>query len=183
MSLMPESQKLETKISLCKACPLWKSRTNPVPGEGNLDAELMLIGEAPGREEDREGRPFVGRAGSILNENLRKAGLKRGDLYITNVVKCRPPGNRNPSPEEASICINLYLQKQIELINPKLIVLLGNIALTTILNRKGITHNHGKVFEHEGRKYLASYHPAAIIYNPSLEESLQKDLQSAKEKG
>ncbi|MCS7137696.1 MAG: uracil-DNA glycosylase, partial [Candidatus Caldarchaeum sp.] len=113
----------------CRLCPLWMSRRNAVPGEGNPNAEVMFIGEGPGEDEDLQGRPFVGRSGKLLTEALEKAGIRREDVFITNVVKCRPPGNREPTPEETSVCTKNYLFRQIELVNPRLIVLLGSVAV------------------------------------------------------
>ncbi|MEM1554313.1 MAG: uracil-DNA glycosylase [Thermoproteota archaeon] len=162
----------------CKKCRLWESRTNVVFGEGNLNSKIMLIGEAPGLNEDREGRPFVGQAGKMLNETLLKAaGLERKDVYITNVVKCRPPKNREPFEDEIDACFP-YLNIQIQFIKPKLIITLGNIATSTLFRKFNLklapmNQIHGKVFNvstlsYGSIKIIPSYHPATALYNPRV---------------
>ncbi len=143
-------QEIESKIAQCKSCPLYKYRTNAVPGEGPVPAKLMLIGEAPGRNEDIQGRPFVGDAGKLLDQYLSIAGIDRKECYITNVVKCRPPNNRKPFPEEIAICTNLYLFDQIELVSPKLIVALG------------VSAAEGLGFEFKSIKEILGYHTITI---------------------
>ncbi|MEM3383547.1 MAG: uracil-DNA glycosylase [Nitrososphaerales archaeon] len=168
------------EIKACKLCPLHKSRKNAVPGEGSSKAKLMLIGEAPGVEEDEQGRPFVGRAGKILNDALRFANLDRKDLFITSVVKCRPPYNRVPNIEERKACIS-YLKRQIDVINPKVICLLGNIALKTFFKKASISKVRGKAIEMYDRIYFCTYHPAAILYNLSLKSVIYEDMRRLKE--
>lgn len=152
-----------------------------MPGEGNPRAELMFIGEGPGEEEDMQGRPFVGRSGKLLTEALEKAGIRREDVYITNVVKCRPPENREPTPEERKICTNNYLFRQIETVNPRLIVLLGSVAVQTLLGISSVTAVRGKAFEKRGRRFFCTYHPAAALYNPGNKETFFNDIKQARE--
>jgi DNA polymerase len=166
-----ELKELNAAICTCQRCPLSMSRTKAVPGEGPTPSQLMLIGEAPGAEEDKLGRPFVGRAGVLMDRSLLKAGLKRQDLFITNVVKCRPPGNRKPKKEEIEAC-RPYLERQMEIVAPQIIALLGNVATNVLLGKRGVTTLHGKVF---GR-FLVTYHPAAVIRNRNLEDAFLSDL-------
>ncbi|MCP8308440.1 MAG: uracil-DNA glycosylase [archaeon] len=179
---MPNSSldKIAEEVKACKLCPLHKSRKNAVPGEGSIKAKLILIGEAPGVEEDEQGRPFVGRAGEILNDALKVANLKRKDLFITSVVKCRPPDNRIPNLEERKAC-NPYLKRQIDVIKPKVICLLGNIALQTFFKKASISKLRGKAIERDGHLYFCTYHPAAILYNASLKSIIYKDMRRIKE--
>lgn len=161
----------------CPRCDLSLSRTNVVVGSGPLEAKVLFIGEAPGRSEDKQGKPFVGSAGRILNKLLEQNGMKRDDVYITNVVKCRPPENRVPRDYEIDAC-HPYLQKQLEVIRPKLIVLLGKTASETMLGRKvDMGPEHGTVVEHEGRRYMITYHPASVIYNRKLQGTLEEDFK------
>jgi DNA polymerase len=143
---------------------------------GKPSAKVMLIGEAPGREEDESGRPFVGSAGRFLNQVLVGGGLNRDDLFITNTVKCRPPGNRPPRKLEVDTCTSLYLSEQIALINPRLIMLLGGVAAKKLLDLKTITTARGRVIERDGRKYLVGYHPAARFYREDLAEKVVEDF-------
>jgi len=168
---------LKSKCSFCTACPLYKGRTKTVFGEGNVDSPVVFIGEAPGANEDKQGKPFVGAAGSIYNEALNSIGFNRGDVYTTNVCKCQPPGNRVPSTEEAEICKRHFLMKEIRLINPKVVVPMGNTACLHILGKTGITSFHGKVIEKNGITYLPTFHPAAVIYNRITIEYLVKDFR------
>jgi len=179
---MPDSllNEIAEEVKVCKLCPLHKSRKNAVPGEGSSKAKLILIGEAPGVEEDEQGRPFVGRAGETLDDALRFANLDRKDLFITSVVKCRPPDNRIPTLEERKAC-NPYLKRQIDVIKPKLICLLGNIALQTFFKKASISKLRGKVIERDGHAYFCTYHPAAILYNVSLRSTIYKDMKRMKE--
>ncbi len=172
----------------CKKCELYKYRKNPVPGEGRKDAEIMFVGEAPGAREDETGRPFVGAAGKLLTELLGKIGLKREDVYITNVVKCRPPNNRDPTEEEIRAC-SPYLMKQIQLIKPKIIVALGRHAGRFLFEQGGLKWRsmkavHGKVFDIVINgikvKLMATYHPAAALYYPKLRPELEKDFEVLK---
>ncbi|MGQ9468674.1 MAG: uracil-DNA glycosylase [Nitrososphaerales archaeon] len=163
------------EVKACKLCPLHRSRKKAVPGEGSSKAKLMLIGEAPGVEEDEQGRPFVGRAGEILNDALRFANLNRKDLFITSIVKCRPPHNRTPNLEEREAC-NPYLKRQIDAIKPRIICLLGNIALQTFFKRASISKIRGKVIERDDYIYFCTYHPAAALYNAGLKSTIYKDM-------
>ncbi|MGB9658957.1 MAG: uracil-DNA glycosylase [Nitrososphaerales archaeon] len=167
------------EIKTCKLCPLHKSRKNTVPGEGSSKAKLMLIGEAPGVEEDKQGRPFVGRAGKILDNALRFANLDRKDLFITSVVKCRPPSNRIPTLQEIKTC-NPYLKSQIDVIKPKVICLLGNIALQTFFKKASISKLRGKAIERDYQTYFCTYHPAAVLYNASLKSKIYEDMMRIK---
>ncbi len=168
-------KELEEQIRECMLCRLAESRKNAVPGEGDADAQIMFIGEAPGRNEDERGRPFVGSAGKLLDEALENAGIKRDEVYITNIVKCRPPNNRVPLQDEVDMCIK-YLEEQIRLINPLVICILGRTAYQTLLKGKTITTNRGKLIKHKGRNYFITIHPAATIYNPSLKPLLMEDI-------
>ena len=165
-------------IQNCQKCSLHKLRNNLVFGAGNPDAELMLIGEAPGREEDLQGKPFVGAAGRLLTEALGRVGLSRADVYIANILKCRPPGNRNPQPEEIEVCFP-YLERQIEIIKPKLICTMGNFASQLLLKTsQGITHIRGKIqWYKESTSVIPIFHPAACIYKPGWERDFLEDLK------
>lgn len=182
-------RELEIEIKKCKKCRLWQSRTNAVPGEGDYKAKIMFVGEAPGFHEDRQGRPFVGAAGKLLTQLIESIGLKRESVYITNVVKCRPPNNRDPQEDEIETCTP-YLLEQIKLIKPDIIVALGRHSANFFYKLKGesfkgITSERGKVSEIEidNRKLqlLPTYHPAAALYNPRLREYLEKDFTKLKE--
>lgn len=170
-------------ISACQKCVLGEKRTNTVPGEGNPKAEIMFIGEGPGEQEDLKGRPFVGQAGKFLEEMLATIGLKREDVFIGNLVKCRPPGNRDPFPDEVEICTRHYLEAQIKAINPKLIITLGRHAMEKFIPGKKISQIHGQpkrmINSETGKKqiYLPLYHPAAALYHGSLRETLIKDFK------
>lgn len=163
----------------CPRCRLALSRTNVVVGDGPLDAKIFFIGEAPGRSEDKAGKPFVGAAGKILSEALAKAGIDRSSVYITNVVKCRPPENRVPMKDEIAAC-NPYLRKQLAVIKPRVIVLLGKTAAEEFLQRKvNMKEEHGKVLSHDGANVVIAYHPAAVIYSRKLMDILVEDLTAA----
>lgn len=163
------------QVRKCTLCRLCEGRKNAVPGEGSSHAKLMFIGEAPGRNEDAQGRPFVGAAGKLLTEALREAGLSREDVFITNVVKCRPPDNRVPTDQERSAC-RPYLERQIRIINPKIICILGRTAYEALLKGGSITANRGKLISYERRYYFLTVHPAAVIYNPQLKTAFKKDI-------
>jgi len=178
-----ELEKIAREVAECRKCSLWKTRTNPVPGEGPQDAEVMLVGEAPGRSEDQQGRPFVGAAGKLLSELLAAAGLSREEVYITNVLKCRPPGNRDPLPSEIEACTP-FLDRQISHIRPKLICTLGRFSAAYILSRIGVKPRaiasiHGKAFkgtlDYGEATVVAMYHPAAALYKPPLREAMFRD--------
>ena len=182
----PAAERREDLIALlrevraCRRCPLWESRTQVVFGNGNADADLMFVGEAPGFHEDEQGIPFVGRAGKLLDELLGENGLSRGDVFVTNVLKSRPPANRDPQPLEIETC-RPYLQRQVELIEPRVICTLGNFA-TKLLTRssRGITAVHGRPQEHEigGRpvQVYPLFHPAAALRTPRVKEQLREDF-------
>jgi uracil-DNA glycosylase family 4 len=168
-------EKIASEVIGCPLCKLSRSRRNAVPGDGQLSSKIMFIGEAPGKNEDEQGKPFVGAAGMILNQALEKAGIKRADVFITNVVKCRPPNNRLPENDERTIC-RQYLDRQISLIAPKIICILGSTAYSSILGGKSIIKNRGKIMERNGQKYFLTIHPAAAIYNKNLRSVLNNDL-------
>lgn len=167
---------LSAQILADNICPdLAAQATQLVFGVGNPDAELVFIGEAPGKKEDNTGEPFVGAAGKFLNEMLATIGLERKDIYITNIVKYRPPNNRDPLPEEKQVFLP-YLEKQLEIINPKLIVTLGRHSMDVLLPGLKISHVHGELREHQGKHYLPLFHPAAALYNGGLRQTLIEDF-------
>ena len=168
-------RQIAEEVQKCARCPLHKARRNPVPGEGPANAEIMFIGEAPGFYEDVQGRPFVGAAGKFLDELLESAGLRREDVFITNIVKCRPPGNRDPQPEELEGC-EPYLDRQIEAIQPKVIVTLGRYSMNKFLPGAKISALHGQVFKVNGRLIVPMYHPAAALHQPSLRPKVEADF-------
>ena len=156
-------EELEKSILNCNLCKLCRTRKNIVFGTGNKNADIMFIGEGPGADEDAQGEPFVGRAGKLMNMAFDILGIKREELYIANVVKCRPPGNRNPEDDEVNACLN-YLRNQVILVKPKIVVLLGSIALKNILGKDyGITASRGKWIEKKGIMYMPTWHPAALL--------------------
>jgi uracil-DNA glycosylase len=163
------------QVTVCTRCQLHYSRKKSVPGEGPSDAEVMLIGEGPGFYENEQGRPFVGAAGKYLDELLEKGGVKREVVFITNVVKCRPPGNRDPLPEELASC-NEYLERQIEAINPKIIVTLGRYSMAKFMPYARISEVHGQPNWIKGRLIVPMYHPAAALHQPSLKTTLERDF-------
>jgi uracil-DNA glycosylase family 4 len=173
-------EELAAQIRVCTKCPLWESRTLAVPGDGKLSSKVMIIAEAPGREEDESGHPFVGSAGRYLDHVLEGTGLDRSDFFITNTVKCRPPKNRTPKRLEVETCTSNYLFEQIELINPKLIMLLGAVAAKKVLGVKSINEARGRVINHEGRKYLVGYHPAVRFYREDLGQKVKEDFARLK---
>ncbi len=162
-------------MSACELCPLSKTRTRAVPGEGPTDAEVFVVGEGPGRNEDAQGKPFVGAAGRQLDGLLGAAGLERGRVFITNIVKCRPPENRRPARGEADACEG-YLRRQLALVRPRVVVLLGDSALKRFLPDEGLATSHGRLLEAGGLSLFPTYHPAAMIYNRSLEEVSRRDF-------
>jgi DNA polymerase len=167
---------LAAQIRVCTKCPLCQSRTLAVPGDGKTSARVMLIGEAPGREEDETGHPFVGAAGRFLDHVLEGTGINRDDLFITNIVKCRPPNNRTPRAGEVETCTSNYLFEQIELINPALIMLLGGVAAKRMLGVKSVNEARGRLIEREGRNYIVGYHPAVRFYREDLGEKVMEDF-------
>ena len=176
--------KIAKEVALCRKCRLWKSRTRAVPGEGNTNAKIMLIGEAAGREEDLQGRPFVGRAGKLLDELLKGVGIKREEVFIANVIKCRPPNNRTPRKDEIKACFP-YLERQIKIIKPRVIGCLGNSASAAVMKRFGLGVRkigaiHGKIFRVKSSfgalGIVPLYHPAFAIYNARMKNVLKKDF-------
>ena len=166
---------IASEVSACKNCSLYKNRTLSVPGEGPADAEIMLIGEGPGATEDAQGRPFIGAAGKFLVELLAQAGLKRTDVFICNVVKCRPPGNRDPLPDELEAC-NLYLDRQIAAINPKIIITLGRFSMGKFMQGARISQVHGQMRRANERFVIAMFHPAAALHQPDLKTTIMADF-------
>lgn len=170
-------EELEKECNNCTKCKLCNDRHNVVIGTGNKNAKIMFIGEGPGADEDIQGIPFVGKAGKLMDKAFEGVGIKREEVYIANIVKCRPPNNRNPEYEEADSCKE-YLDSQIKLINPEIIVLLGSIALKNILGKEyGITSSRGKWIEKDGIKYLPTFHPAALLRDESKKIDFWKDLK------
>lgn len=166
----------------CQRCGLCRGRTNIVPGEGNPAADLMFVGEGPGQEEDRQGRPFVGPSGELLTKMIHAIGMERSECYIANIVKCRPPGNRNPAPEEAAQCID-FLRQQTALIRPKVMVLLGRVACRYILKEDiFITRDHGVWFERKGIWFMPTFHPSALLRDPSKKRDAWEDFKKIRDK-
>jgi uracil-DNA glycosylase len=191
MNRQEKLDELNNKIKNCKKGPLCKTRTNAVPGEGSVNSEIMFVGEAPGFNEDKTGKPFVGRAGKIFDGLLNSINLKRDEIYITNILKCRPPKNRNPSDNEIKSCAS-YLDQQIEIIQPRIICCLGNFSTKFILQKyglkdkiQGISKIHGKVFNVSNLtgviNIIPLYHPAVATYNSNMLEILKKDFEIIKE--
>jgi len=175
---------LHEGIRSCVKCPLYQSRTHAVPGEGDPQAAIMLVGEAPGEVEDRQGRPFVGPSGQFLSRLLEQNGLSREEVFITNSVKCRPPNNRFPHVKELEVCRQHWLLRQIELVDPKVIVLLGRAPLRQLLGEQGtVTQLHGQFLRKDKRLYLIQYHPAAGLRSPEVRATMQQDFQKIKEVG
>lgn len=171
---------LEKSILECKKCRLCTNRTNIVFGQGNKKARLMFIGEGPGADEDKQGIPFVGKAGQLMNNAFQALEINREDVYIANIVKCRPPSNRVPEDDEAQTCLN-YLRNQVILIKPKIIVLLGSTALKNILGKEyGITAVRGNWMEKNGIKYMLTWHPAALLRDENKKIEFWQDLKEAK---
>jgi DNA polymerase len=169
-------EELQQTVAACSRCRLHSGRLNTVFGEGAPNADLMFIGEGPGRDEDIQGRPFVGKAGQLLTKMINAMQFSREEVFIGNIVKCRPPGNRNPEPDEAEQCLP-YLKRQIELIRPKVLVLLGAVPLLHLLNKKGITRLHGQWFKYMGIKTMPTLHPAYLLRNPAAKKDAWDDLQ------
>lgn len=172
---------LSDEIKTCPKCRLAETRTLAVPGEGNTQARVMFVGEGPGENEDKTGRPFVGAAGQFLNGLLEKAGIARDEVFITNIVKCRPPNNRVPMDDEVEACSD-YLMAQIAVIEPKFVIPLGGSALKTLLGAEfKITQSRCKIFRKSGILYIPLYHPAAALHNSKLVETLQADIVTLRE--
>jgi len=178
---------LSNEIALCKKCPLWRTRNTPLVGDGSPGAKIIMIGESPGYHEDIQGKAFVGKAGEILNKLLEEINLSRNNIYITNVLKCHPPRNHNPKPEEIKACIN-YLYEQIKIIQPAIIIPLGKFASETIFAKvrlpfSRISDIHGKIFEIRASygtvKIIPLYHPSVASYNVSMFDTLKEDIKNS----
>lgn len=175
-------EELEEACKKCNRCKLCNNRHNVVIGTGNKNAKIMFIGEGPGADEDLQGIPFVGKAGKLMDKAFEGIGIKREEVYIANIVKCRPPNNRNPEEDEAKACLD-YLRNQVILVKPRIIVLLGNVALKNILGKEyGITSARGKWIEKNGILYMPTFHPAALLRDETKKIMFWKDLKQVKEK-
>ena len=170
-------EELEEVVKQCRKCRLCETRKNVVFGVGNREADIMFIGEGPGADEDAQGEPFVGKAGKLMNMAFDMLGIKREEVYIANIVKCRPPNNRNPQADEAENCLD-YLRNQVILVKPKIIVLLGSVALKNVLGKEyGITASRGKWLERKGILYMPTWHPAALLRDENKKIDFIKDLK------
>ena len=176
MSVAERAEALYARVRSCTKCALARTRTHAVPGEGPLDAEVMLIGEAPGVNEDRLGRPFVGAAGAFLEELLAKAGYRRDQVYICNVLKCRPPGNRDPMPIEIQACSE-YLTEQLDLVSPLVVVTLGRFSMARFFPNERISRMHGRPKRVGDRYYVPMYHPAAALHQQNLRTIIMHDFR------
>ena len=175
-------EQLYDEIGACSKCRLCRGRSNVVPGEGDIHADIMFIGEGPGRDEDLQGRPFVGRSGELLTRMIEAIGLKRSEVYICNIVKCRPPQNRNPEADEAQACIN-YLRAQFALVRPKIIVLLGKVACRYTLNEEiSVMREHGRWYERKGVYFMPTFHPSALLRDPAKKRDAWDDFQKIRDK-
>ena len=175
-------EQLYDEIGGCSKCRLCQTRNNVVPGEGDIHADIMFIGEGPGRDEDLQGRPFVGRSGELLTRMIEAIGLKRDEVYICNIVKCRPPQNRNPEVDEAQACMN-YLRAQFALVRPKIIVLLGKIACRYTLNEEiSVMREHGRWYERKGVYFMPTFHPSALLRDPAKKRDAWDDFQKIRDK-
>ena len=174
---MKSWETLEGACLNCRKCRLWETRTNVVIGVGNRNADIMFVGEGPGQQEDLQGEPFVGPAGKLLDKMLASIGLDREKVYIANIVKCRPPGNRDPHDDEQEACMN-YLRYQLMLVKPKIIVCLGRIAATAIIDKDfKITRQHGQWTERKGYWFIATYHPSALLRDESKKRPAWEELK------
>jgi uracil-DNA glycosylase len=176
MSSEETLREVAVEVSTCSKCNLCKGRTRAVPGEGNTQATILFIGEGPGFHEDKQGRPFVGPAGQFLDELLESINLRRADVFITNVVKCRPPNNRDPLPEEIDAC-NDYLDRQIAAIRPQVIVTLGRYSMAKFFGNEKISSIHGRARKKDGYICIAMYHPAAGLHQASLKDVIRNDFK------
>jgi DNA polymerase len=169
-------QGLSDQIAVCERCELSRGRTHAVPGEGNPNADIVCIGEGPGFHEDQQARPFVGAAGKFLDELLGSIGLSRKDVYICNVIKCRPPNNRDPQPNETAACKD-WLERQLEIINPRVIVTLGRFSMSRYFPGASISRIHGQPKVIDGKTIMPMYHPAAALHQASLRRTIQEDFK------
>lgn len=179
LSKYQQLQKVSNQIKICKRCRLARTRKNAVPGEGNINAKVMFLGESPGRLEDEAGRPFVGPAGKFLNKLLEKISLQRKNIFITSVIKCHPPKNRNPKKDELAAC-RIHWKKQIKIIKPKIIVLLGRIAANEALGISKLKKNRHLMVKNK-IKYFVTYHPAAGRRFPKIRKKMEKDFLKLKD--
>ena len=180
LTIYESMEDIRLAVESCQACPLHKTRNNVVLGAGNENARLVFVGEAPGADEDRQGQPFVGRAGQKLTQIIEAIGLSRPEIYITNVLKCRPPGNRNPLPDEIRAC-EPYLIEQLKLIKPRVICTLGTFASQTLLRTdRSISRLRGQFHTYQGIKLMPTYHPAFILRNPKFKRDVWNDVQKVK---
>lgn len=180
MNPSEELDKVAQEVSVCTQCELHYSRKRAVPGEGPVNAEILFVGEGPGFHENEQGRPFVGAAGRFLDELLEGIHMKRADVFITNIVKCRPPSNRDPQPEEIAAC-NPYLERQLQAINPKVIVTLGRYSMGHFMPNAKISDVHGQSMKIKGRLVVAMYHPAAALHQHSLKSTVEADFANLPE--
>jgi len=169
-------KQVSEEVSNCTKCELHHSRNKSVPGEGPANSDIMLIGEGPGFHENEQGRPFVGASGKFLEELLAEIGFSREEVFISNVVKCRPPGNRDPQPEEVKICTSTYLDRQIAAINPTVIVTLGRFSMNLLMPNAKISQVHGQAVKIHGRLVVPMYHPAAALHQGSLRPVIKEDF-------
>jgi len=175
-------QQLDEGIRVCVKCPLHKSRTHAVPGEGPIPAEVFILGEAPGAKEDQQGRPFVGPSGLLLERSLMIAGLNRQEVYITSCVKCRPPNNRTPHVNELDTCQAAWLNQQLDLVNPEIVVLLGRVAMRQLLHEQwSLQKIHGEIVQRDKRQYFLTYHPAVAFHVPETRASMEEDMVRLKQ--
>ncbi len=175
-----EIEKLNQEIRNCKRCSLWKTRKNASPGEGPVNAQIMIVGQAPGAEEDKIGRPFVGRAGKFLNQLLILAKIKREEVFLTAPVHCFPPKNRKPTREEIATCLP-YLKKQIEIINPKKFILLGEVAFSVFFPKEKLNDFRGRWLKKDNKEFFPTYHPAAGMRFPKIRKVLEEDFKKLAE--
>lgn len=180
MTDVEQLEQIAREIAVCTACPLSRTRHKTVPGTGDPHATIMFIGEAPGYHEDQQGKPFVGPAGQFLDELLASIGLKRDNVFIANVVKCRPPNNRDPQPDEIAACAH-FLQRQIQAIQPKVIVTLGRYSMAKFFPGETISRIHGRARRQNGVIYFPLYHPAAALHQPALRRTIEEDFKKLPE--
>ncbi|MFW9925698.1 MAG: uracil-DNA glycosylase [Candidatus Thorarchaeota archaeon] len=176
MTRHKQLEDLHETIRHCTNCPLHETRAKAVPGEGPCDAGVLFVGEAPGAKEDETGRPFVGRSGELLVSLLEEIGLTRANVFITSILKCRPPKNRTPNQFEINVC-RPYLEQQIELIQPKVIVLLGGVAISSLIGPWKVSEAHGRFYESGSNEFFITYHPAAALRFPKVKDKMRDDFK------
>jgi len=177
-----ELAQIARRVAGCKRCGLWRTRTQPVPGQGSARAELVLVGEAPGAEEDKQGLAFVGRAGQLLTKILKAINLEREDVFIGNILKCRPPANRSPLPDESASCLP-YILAQLDVIKPRIICALGAVAANALMGESGpISRIRGKFVPYRGADFIATYHPAYLLRNPAEKKKVWEDMQKIRDR-